>query len=303
MTTIFFLLGMAALFLGGELLVRGATDVARHYRLSPMIIGLTIVGFGTSSPELLVSVQAALAGQPDIALGSALGSNVSNILLILGVSALIAPLIIPFRQMKGDLAFMLGASLLIWWMLRDGQVSRLDGLILLIGLAAFLILAFRAGDDSAAAPERPRHSALIGWGMTGAGLLALVFGAQLLVSSATDIARAFGVSEAVIGLTIVAVGTSLPELATSLIAALRKQTEIAVGNIVGSNIFNILGILGLTAVITPIPAAPRFASVDMFWVTGSALGLVILAATLGGLPRKAGAALLAAYALFVWLML
>jgi cation:H+ antiporter len=302
MTYLFFALGLVALFFGGEFLVRGATAIAKHFRLSPMVIGLTIVGFGTSAPEMLVSVQAALAGQPAIAIGNVLGSNIANILLILGISALIAPLIIPVRKLWRDLGFMLLATAVIWVMLLDGNVTRLDGVLLALGLIIFLATAFLTGKvepDEANEGDIPQWKA---WAMTLGGLVVLVIGARLLVDSSTEIARAFGISEAVIGLTIVAVGTSLPELATSVIAAIRKQTEIAVGNIVGSNIFNIFGILGVTALIAPIPADPRFASVDMPWVAAAAIGLTILAFILGGLPRIAGALLLAVYAGYVALI-
>lgn len=295
MTYLLFVVGLVALFFGGEYLVRGASAVARHFRLSPMVIGLTIVGFGTSAPELLVSVQAALAGQPAIAIGNVLGSNIANILLILGVSAVIAPLLIPVRKLWRDLGFMLAATASVWFMLLDGQVTRMEGAILALGLIAFLTTAFLTGkvdEEEATLGDIPQWKA---WAMTLGGLVVLVIGARLLVDSATEIARAFGVSEAVIGLTIVAVGTSLPELATSAIAAIRKQTEIAVGNVVGSNIFNIFSILGITALITPIPADPRFAAIDMPWVAATAVGLTILAVILGGLPRIAGVLLLAAY--------
>lgn len=302
LTYLLFAIGLTALFFGGEALVRGATAIARHFRLSPMVIGLTIVGFGTSAPELLVSVQAALAGQPAIAIGNVLGSNIANILLILGISALIAPLLIPVRKLWRDLGFMLLATGTIWFMLLDGNVTRLDGGLLMLGLVVFLTVAFVTGKVE---PEEDMSDAMPqwkAWAYTLGGLVVLVIGARLLVDSSTEIARAFGISEAVIGLTIVAVGTSLPELATSVIAAMRKQTEIAVGNIVGSNIFNVFGILGITALISPIPADPRFASVDMPWVMAAAVGLTLLAAVLGGLPRLAGALLLAAYAGYVALI-
>jgi cation:H+ antiporter len=301
LTYFLFAVGLVALFFGGEYLVRGASGIARSFRLSPMVIGLTIVGFGTSAPEMLVSVQAALAGQPAIAIGNVLGSNIANILLILGISAVIAPLMIPIRKIWRDLGFMLLATATIWVMLLDGDVSRLDGIILLAGLAVFIAVAFLTGS---AEPEAAEGSAPL-WlsgAQTLAGLVVLVIGARLLVDSATDIARTFGISEAVIGLTIVAVGTSLPELATSVVAAMRKQTEIAVGNIVGSNVFNIFGILGVTALIAPIPAEARFVSIDMYWVAGTAIGLSVIAAVLGGLPRLAGALLLAGYAGYIALI-
>jgi cation:H+ antiporter len=298
LTYILFAVGLAALFFGGEYLVRGASGIARSFRLSPMVIGLTIVGFGTSAPEMLVSVQAALAGQPAIAIGNVLGSNIANILLILGLSAVIAPLLIPIRKIWRDLGFMLLATATIWIMLLDGDVSRFDGLVLLAGLAVFVIVAFVSG---AAAPEEEKAATPIWLSsvQTLAGLVVLVIGARLLVDSATEIARAFGISEAVIGLTIVAVGTSLPELATSVVAAMRKQTEIAVGNIVGSNVFNIFGILGVTALIAPIPSEARFVAIDMYWVAGTAIGLTVIAALLGGLPRLAGVLLMAGYGAYL----
>lgn len=301
MTYLLFLVGLLGLFFGGEYLVRGASSIARRFGISPLVIGLTIVGFGTSAPEMLVSVNAALAGQPAIAIGNVLGSNIANILLILGVSAVIAPLIIPARQLARDLAFMLLATGAIWVMLLDGMVTRLEGGLLIAGLAVFLYMAFSAGsvpqEEDAVETSVPK-SAL----MTVGGLVLLVIGAHFLVDSASTIARTYGISEAVIGLTIVAVGTSLPELATSVIAAFRRQTEIAVGNVVGSNIFNIFGILGVTALIAPIPSEARFAMIDMPWVAGTAIGLSVLAVWLGGLPRIAGVVLLAAYGGYLALM-
>lgn len=302
MTYLLFVLGLSALFVGGEGLVRGASAIARHFHLSPIVIGLTIVGFGTSAPEMLVSVQAAMAGQPAIAIGNVLGSNIANILLILGISAVIAPLVIPFVKLRRDIGFMLAATAAIWVMLLDGQVTRLEGVLLIAGLLVFLAIAFKSGKiepTEASEGDMPQWKA---WAYTLGGLVVLVIGARLLVDTATDLARAFGISEAVIGLTIVAIGTSLPELATSVIAAIRKQTEIAVGNIVGSNIFNIFGILGTTALIAPIPADARFASADMPWVAGTAIGLGLMAMLLGGLPRIAGVILMAGYGAYVALI-
>jgi len=300
-TYILFLLGLAMLFLGGEALVRGASSIARHFHLSPMVIGLTIVGFGTSAPELLVSLQAALEGRPEIAIGNVVGSNIANILLILGISAVIAPLIIPARKMWRDLGFMLCATAVLWVMLLGTEITRLHGAILFAGLMVFLASTFLFGKVEAQ-PELSEENQLKSWVFTIGALIVLVIGARFLVDSAVEIATAFGLSEAVIGLTIVAVGTSLPELATSVIAAYRRQTEIAVGNIVGSNIFNIFGILGITALIAPIPADPRFAAVDMPWAMATALGLVVLAFLLNGLPRVAGALLLVAYAAYIFFM-
>jgi cation:H+ antiporter len=299
LTYLLFVVGLVALFFGGEYLVKGATGVARHFRLSPMVIGLTVVGFGTSAPELLVSLQAALEGQPAIAIGNVVGSNIANILLILGISALIAPLLIPVQKLWRDFAFMLGATAILWWMLLGEMITRLDGILLMAGLLVFLVVAFTTGKEEPDVNAEPLPAQWKAWAYTIGGLVVLVIGARLLVDSAVTIARTFEIPEAVIGLTIVAVGTSLPEMATSVIAAIRKQTEIAVGNVVGSNIFNIFGILGLTAIISPIPTEPRFASTDMPWAMGVAVLLVVLAVALRGLPRIAGAALLAGYAAYV----
>jgi cation:H+ antiporter len=302
MTYLLFAVGLAGLFFGGEYLVKGASSIARHFGLSPIVIGLTIVGFGTSAPELLVSVQAALAGQPAIAIGNILGSNIANILLILGVSAAIAPLVIPFGILRRDIGFMLLATAAIWVMLLDGQITRLEGSMLILGLVLFLGIALKMGKVEPAEASDDDMPLWKSWAFVLGGLIVLVIGARLLVDSATVMARAFGISEAVIGLTIVAVGTSLPELATSVIAAMRRQTEIAVGNIIGSNIFNIFSILGITALISPIPADPRFATVDMPWVAGSAVGLGLMAMVMGGLPRLAGIVLLAVYGAYVALI-
>ena len=268
MTYVMFLAGLLLLIAGGEGLVRGASGIARHFRISPMVIGLTIVGFGTSAPELLVSLEAALTGQPGLAIGNVVGSNIANILLILGISAVMAPLVIPIRKMYRDFGFMLAAMALMWIMLLDGMIGRLDGAILFMGLIGFLAMAFFSGEVEPI-DDMPLPSMPLAWAMTLGGLVGLVLGAGLLVDSASTIARSFGVSEAVIGLSIVAIGTSLPELTTSIIAALRKETEIAVGNVVGSNVFNVFGILGTTALITPIPAEPRFAQVDMVWMAAA----------------------------------
>ena len=301
MTYLLFTLGLLMLFAGGEGLVRGASSVARHFNLSPMLIGLTIVGFGTSAPELLVSLQAAWEGKPEIAIGNVVGSNIANILLILGVSAAIAPLVIPAHRLWRDLAFMLAATFLFWGMLYTGQISRLFGAILFLGLLAFLWVAFKYGkieEEEDAVDENQ----LKAWGFTIGGLVVLVIGARLLVDNAILIAQTFGVSEAVIGLTIVAVGTSLPELATSIVAAFRKQTEIAVGNVIGSNIFNFFSIIGITALVMPIPADIRFATIDMPVAAAVAVGLAITAIVLNGLPRIAGVLLLVAYAAYIALM-
>jgi cation:H+ antiporter len=303
LTYFLFLVGLVGLFLGGEVLIRGAVGVARRFHVPPLIIGLTIVGFGTSTPELLVGLQAALAGAPALAIGNVIGSNIANILLILGSSALVAAVPLPLSTMRRDFAVMIGATLVLWLMLAGGTVTRTEGLLLVTALGAYLWLCLRnaAGSEPPASEEPPRPI----WqsiAMALGGLVILMVGARLLVDSSTEIARAFGVSEAVIGLTIVAIGTSLPELATAIIAALRGHSELAVGNILGSNVFNIFGILGVTATVTPIPVEPRFVGLDMSLALAAALAMLVFAALPGRVGRAGGAALLAAYAAYIGLM-
>ncbi len=292
--------GLVGLFLGGEFLVRGAVGIARRLAIPPLLIGLTVVGFGTSTPELLVSVDAALRGVPGIAIGNVVGSNIANILLIVGVSSLVWPIRVLAGSMTRDVAVMILAPLLLVPMFATGMVGRPAGLLLVAALAGYLTWAYlHPGPDpeETGAPVLPVWKSLI-W--VAVGLAALMAGARFLVDGAVAIAREFGASEAFIGLTIVAVGTSLPELATSLIAALRRHSEIAIGNVVGSNVFNILGILGLTAVVAPVPVEARFLSFDLPFMIGVSILLGVLLLWRGGVGRIAGAAMLAGYAAYVW---
>ena len=298
---IIFTLGLFALFFGGEFIVRGAVGIAQRFHVPPLVIGLTIVGFGTSAPELLVSLQAALAGTPAIAVGNVVGSNIANILLILGVSAVITPVALVLSRLRRDFAVMIGATVLLWALVWGGMLARVEGLVLVALLVSYLALCLR---QKAEAPAEGTHVAPLWLSVALAigGLITLMLGARFLVDSAVQIARAFEVSEAVIGLTIVAIGTSLPELATSIVAALRKQSDIAVGNILGSNIFNTLGILGVTALVTPIPVEPRFQGLDMGLALVSALLLLALAAGPGRISRAAGGGLLLAYLAYLALV-
>ena len=260
---LFLVLGLILLVIGAEMLVRGASRLALRLGISPLVIGLTVVAFGTSSPEMAVSVGAGLAGQADIAMGNIVGSNIFNVLFILGLSALIVPLVVSQQLVRLDVPIMIGASILLLVLAFDGRVSRFDGLLLTAGVIAYTVFAIRQGRKESAAVQAeyeqeygagkqtwldrlPVQIALI-----AAGLVLLVLGANWLVDGAVAIARMFGVSELIIGLTIVAAGTSMPELATSVVAALRGERDIAVGNIVGSNIFNILAIAGVASLVTP----------------------------------------------------
>lgn len=299
---VYIVIGLAGLFFGGEALVRGSVGVAKRLSISPLVIGLTVVGFGTSMPELLVSVQAAFRGAPDIAVGNIIGSNIANILLIAGITALVWPIRSAGASLRRDTAVMVGAGLLLIPLFMTGEIARWAGLILVGGLAGYLLWTFLASreddadDDIAAAPALSFTAAAL-W--VGAGFVGLLLGAQFLVGGAVSLAQSFGVSEAFIGLTIVAVGTSLPELATSLIAALRRQSDLAIGNILGSNIFNVLGILGITAVISPIPVAPRFLAFDLPVMIAVSLALTALLLLRPHIGRVTGAAFLIAYTLYI----
>jgi cation:H+ antiporter len=260
--------GLVLLVAGAELMVRGASRLAVTFGVSPLVIGLTVVAFGTSSPELAVSLQASLNGRADIALGNVIGSNIFNVLFILGLSAAVAPLLVSQHLVRLDVPIMVLASLVLWLMALDGLVGRVDGVILFTGLIVYTLFlirqsrretaAIRAEYDAAFGARGRLRTTFLDSVLVTTGLVLLVLGSRLLVDGAVELAVAFGVSQLVIGLTIVAIGTSLPELATSLIATVRGERDIAVGNIVGSNIFNILSILGITAVVSggvPAPSA------------------------------------------------
>lgn len=294
--------GLIGLFFGGEALVRGSVGIARRMAIPPLLIGLTVVGFGTSTPELLVSVDAAWRGVPDIALGNIVGSNIANILLIIGLSALVWPIKVMGATLRRDTAVMMTAALVLVPIFAMAQMGRPAGLVLVAGLVAYLVWAYRRpGDMEAENVGVPAPaSALVSTLWVIGGLVALMVGARFLVDGAVNIARSYGISEAFIGLTIVAVGTSLPELATSLIAAFRRQSEIAIGNIVGSNIFNVLGILGVTALIAPIPVASRFLTFDLPIMIAVSLVLSALLLTRPVIGRWIGVAMLAGYVAYVW---
>ena len=258
LTVVLFVVGLVLLIVGAELLVRGASRLAGALGISPLVIGLTVVAFGTSAPELAVSLQASLNGQPDLALGNVVGSNIANILLILGVSALVAPLIVSHQLIRLDVPLVIGSSLLLLLLALDGRVSTLEGVLLFSGAVAytgFLVRQSRRETAAAAVDSDSPAEAGGAWpinlGVVVVGLALLVLGSRWLVSGAVEFATLLGVSELVIGLTVVAVGTSLPEIATSVLATLRGEREIAVGNVVGSNLFNILLVLGLAAIISP----------------------------------------------------
>jgi cation:H+ antiporter len=313
-TTVQIIGGLILLAVGGEAVVRGAVGVARRLGVSELLIGLTLVSFGTSAPELLTSVQAALAGSPGISIGNVVGSSISNILLIFAIVALFRPVPVDPNAIRRDGLVMIAASLLLTVIgVTVGVLSRWVGVILVAGLVGYTIVAWimeRHGGAAAQLHESEGHShdpvpsplwLSIGIALLGFGLL--VLGANFLVTGAIALAQQAGLSETVIGLTIVALGTSLPELVASLAAAVKGRTDVAFGNIVGSNIYNVLGILGVTAIITPISFPSDIVARDWIALCGSAIILVFHAWTGARVSRWEGGTLLALYGVYAALLL
>ncbi len=309
--------GLALLTAGGELLVRGATAIARVAGLTPAVIGLTVVAMGTSLPELVVSVTAAIQGQPDIAVGNVVGSNIFNLTATLGLTAMILPLPVHGSAVRLEWPFMFVASCVTFLLARDGLLDGLEGGFLVISLALFTAYAVRIArrevDDAERAqltavvdarniPPRPRRL-LLALGAVAAGMVLLVAGGRLLVDGAVALARLAGMTERVIGLTVVAAGTGAPELATSLVAAYRRRTDVAVANLIGSNIFNLLGILGVTALIGGVPVSDAILATDFWWMIGTSLLLLPLLRTNYVVGRVEGAVLAAVYVVYVGTLL
>lgn len=300
--------GLVLLMAGGESLVRGAVGVARLLRVSPLLTGLVIVGFGTSTPELVTSLTAALQNAPGIAVGNVVGSNIANILLILGVTSVISPILIRPSVIRRDMVVLGLSSAAALLAVLAGFIDRWFGALLITALLAYVAMAYirerrrTAAEDAATdvAPPKAEILALAKYlAMAVGGIALTIFGARLLVGGAIDLAEGFGISETVIGLTIVAVGTSLPELVACVVAALRRHPEVAVGNVIGSNIYNVLGVLGVTAMVSPIRIPPEIAQLDI-WVLMAATGLfAVFLRTGGGLQRLEGVAFLIAYVAYV----
>lgn len=303
---LFVLLGLAILVVGGNYLVKGAVNLSLRLGISPLVVGLTVVAFGTSAPELIVSVSAVFQNAAGIALGNVVGSNIANVLLVLGVPAVISGIVTKGHDLRESWAMMIAASLMTILLCFMGPLYWPHGLILLASLGAVLWRQVSTGQaDPNETPEGADEGATGGrialWLIVG--LIALPVGAQVLVQNASEIARAFGVSETVIGLTLVAIGTSLPELATSVSAALKGRADLALGNVVGSNLFNLLGILGATALIGRLPVPPEMLHVDL-WVM-LATSLLVGPFLLFFLPigRVVGAVFLALYAAYMWVLI
>jgi cation:H+ antiporter len=302
--------GLALLYFGAEWLVKGAAGLARSFGVPAMIVGLTVVGYGTSAPEMTVSVVAAIRGSSEIALGNVVGSNIANIGLILGITAVVAPPRTDGTLIRREIPLMLATAGVLPLLLWDSTLSRVEGALLVTAAVAFTVWLVRdvrvaavvprtmeQAAQSAGAPTRQGRPALVAYAVVG--LVMLIAGGELFVRGAVAMARQLGISDHVIGLTVVAVGTSLPELATSVIAARRGHSDIAVGNVVGSNLYNILFVLGATAIVRPITANLHAVRFDLVVLAGMTLFASILLRTERTLQRWEGIALLASYAAFV----
>ncbi len=311
----FTIVGLVLLLLAGDSLVKGAVNLSLRLGVPALIVSLTIVAFGTSAPELLISVQAIWDGIPDLALGNVVGSNTANVLLVLGVPALLAVMHTSGCDTRNSFLQMLGATLLFIALAYRGVYDWIAGIILLTALAAMLITAAmsannhrKAGKDDVdeleelegADPDLPWSKIIL---FLVLGLIGLPLGANLLVDGASNIATSFGISEAVIGLTLVAIGTSLPELATTVMAALRQQADVALGNVIGSNMFNLLGIIGVASLVGPIPVSPNFFAFDFWVMLGASLILIPFVFFKFDLTRSWGVILSALYVTYILMVL
>lgn len=313
MTWLLLILGLVLLVFGADLLVRGAARLAANFGVPALVIGLTVVAFGTSAPELAVSVKAAYSGQAELAIANVVGSNIFNVLFILGLSALIFPLMISRQLIRQDVPLMVGVSIVAVVMVLDGNINRWEALLLVVALVTYTGFLFRQGrkqgmDVSDGEVEEMLKVKVPAWQnllLVFGGLVLLVLGARWLVQSAVEIATLLGVNEAVIGLTIVAAGTSLPEVVTSIMATIRGERDIAVGNVVGSNIFNILCVLGISGAVSPVPllAGAQLAQLDIPVMLGVALLCVPLFFTGATLTRPDGALFLGLYVFYVWYLI
>jgi cation:H+ antiporter len=325
LTYLYLIAGLLLLIAGGNYLVKGGVAVAKRFKVPTLIIGMTIVAFGTSSPEFIVSLQSALQGHPEMSIGNVVGSNIANIGLILGITALILPMAVNRTSVKIDVPFLIFCSLLFYTLAQDSVISRCEGVIFLVLIILFTLLSIYKGKKENPVEEHVKEetkkekelnmiSALI---MIVASCAALTIGANLLIDSAVSIAKSFGVSERVISITLVAFGTSVPELATSIMAAIRKENDIAIGNVVGSNIFNILFVIGASALITPIENFDLASfTFDFYWMIIFAAILALTVIPFERIVKKIkdekvysiitrfeGFCLVAAYIVYVFLLL
>ncbi len=301
--------GLIVLLLGGESLVRGSVLIAKKLKISPFIIGLTIVSFGTSAPELLVSLQATIGGSPDLAVGNVIGSNIANFALVLGITALLMPIVIDRIKLRNYWLFMMLATIVFYFFSIDNIIQQWEGSILFLCLIVFVGVLIRNAskgqvfDNSNKAEETSHKKTYYLILYVLAGMVGLYFGSELLVESAVSIAKDYNVSEPVIGVTIVALGTSLPELTASCVAAFKKEAGLSVGNLIGSNIFNIMAVIGLTGIIRPISISPEMLSFDMIWLLGISLFMAPVLFVYSKIGRVKGVLLLISYFTYIFLVL
>jgi cation:H+ antiporter len=303
--------GLLLLIFGGDYLVKGASGIAMKMSVPSMLVGMTVVALGTSSPELVVSLKASLAGKPDISVGNVVGSNIANVALILGVTAIIFPLAVQRRALKVDWLVMMAASVLFYLLALDGGFSRFEGFLFVLLLSLFIAISFiLAKRNSRKNPlaENPNEAekAKAWWILVLFvifGTAGLILGANWFLSGAESIARNLGVSDRVIAITLVAFGTSVPELAASAMAAFKKEQEISLGNIVGSNLFNLLAIIGITALVNPVSVSEEIMQSDIYWMLATSFAILPLALIRRRIGRIDGLLLLASYVLFVYILL
>jgi len=300
--------GLLLLFVSGKYLVDSSVAVSRRLKIPRMIIGLTVVAFGTSAPELLVSLQAAFSGYPEIAIGNVVGSNISNILLVLAITALIYPIPVPASSVKRDWPLMMLVSMLLFVFSLNGSISRMEGGILVTLLAGYILLSVLRSRRTAKPEGKTDEGPVMKWWVAGilflGSCVGMAIGADLLVDNVALIAEEMGISKRVISITMVAVGTSIPEVATSVIAALKKETEISVGNIIGSNIMNILSVLGFTSLVSPISVSEEIAGFDIPWMLGVSVLflLLMLPAARSRITRWEGSFMIIIYLLYIYFL-
>ena len=307
MQILLLVLGLALLFGGGELLLRGSVALASNMRVSKLFISIFIIGFGTSLPELVASASSALKGAPSIALGNVIGSNIANILLIIGLAAALYRIRARSEAVRRDVFCMLATTALFMALCLMEYLNAYSGCLLVSGMSAYLVWSFRQDRNhsqseqptSANNPEVSSHATPVALLMVACGLAALLGGAEMLVDAAITLARAYGVSELVIGLSLIALGTSLPEVVMAVVASLKKHSEMVIGNIVGSNIFNLLFILGVTAILKPIPIASRVLTTDLWVLLAATLLLAFLLLKSVNVGRLLGLLMLGAYCLYI----
>ena len=314
MDIVLLIVGLGVLVLGGEFLVKGAVGFSKTMKISPLVVGMTIVAFGTSAPELIVSLTSALEGNPGIAIGNVVGSNIANIALVLGVTVLIFPIVADRQTKRVDLPMMLFTTFLFFFFAKDGMLQLYEGIIMVTIIVTFTILLIRGArkksiregnedwDDERKEPSYWRSLLFLHLGFTG-----LYFGADWFIQGAVSLADIMlhgnPEKDTIIGVTVVAFGTSAPELVASTVAAYRKETDISIGNLIGSNIFNILVVLGITSIVKPIPVSNEVMEFDMLWVIGVALLLLIIIAVGKKIGRIKGAVLLSTYVAYIVIIL